>query len=79
MLNLVNILPAFVQILTRLSWKHDRFSNGWQAEREEYQKKLESLSHSYRTSNVRPPARLKGERNEVEMLMTGWRATACSV
>jgi hypothetical protein len=29
------------------------------------------------TFDVRPPARLKGERNEIEKLMAGWRVTTC--
>ena len=28
---------------------------------------------------MRPPARLKGERIEIEKLMPGWRATTCSL
>ena len=31
-----------------------------------------------RTLKVRPPARLKGERNEIEKLLAGWRVTTCS-
>jgi hypothetical protein len=30
-----------------------------------------------RTFDVRPPARLKGDRNEFEKLVVGWCATTC--
>ena len=36
------------------------------------------LSFLGRTLDVRPPARLKGERNEIEKLMAGWCVTTCS-
>src|SRR5688572_13252362 len=35
-------------------------------------------AHFSATLDVRPPARLKGGRSEIEVLMAGWRATACS-
>jgi len=31
-----------------------------------------------RTFDVRPPARLKGERNEIEKLVAGWCDSICS-
>jgi hypothetical protein len=34
---------------------------------------------SLRTFDVRPPARLKEERNEIEMLVAGWCVMTCSL
>jgi hypothetical protein len=57
-----------------------RPTNGWSLGDEVTRRDIEILRHCeevVRTFDVRPPARLKGERNEIEKLMAGWCVTTC--